>query len=169
MILCDRDLKSLARSGWLVRPYDEKLLNPASIDIRVGQNIIREKGINHWQDQYIGDSTYDVPVQIEPGEFILVETLEEIIVPSGYSIDCKLKSTMARKGLDHSLAFWFDPGWHGIGTFELRNVTRHQTIHVWYGMCIAQIIVHRLSGAAEHPYAGRYQGAKRVELAKSEI
>ena len=166
MILCDRELKSLMRSGWLVLPCDFTLVNPASIDIRVGINIIRETPNNFTSPIYIGDSNKNHPCEVAPGEFILVETLEVISVPNGYAVDCKLKSTIARKGLDHSLAFWFDPGWHGIGTFELRNVTRFQTIPIWFGMRIAQIIVHKLAGDSEHPYQGRYQNALRVEGAK---
>jgi dCTP deaminase len=168
MILCDRDLKTLLRAGFLLDPFDESAVNPASVDIRVGLNVIRELGINYWGDVYIGDTSREAPLAIVPGEFILVETLEKIKVPNGYAVDCKLKSTMARKGLNHSLAFWFDPGWIGVGTFELHNVTRFNNICIWYGMRIAQIVVHRLSGDAEHPYQGRYQNAKRVELAKPE-
>ena len=48
MILCDRDLKSLGRTGWLVQPYDETLVNPASIDIRIGNKLIRESDHNVW-------------------------------------------------------------------------------------------------------------------------
>ena len=166
MILCDRDLRSLCEAGWIVNPYDPKLVNPASIDIRIGMNVIREIGINHWSDIYIGDTNREAPIILQPGEFMLVETLETLKVPNGYAVDCKLKSTMARKGLDHSLAFWFDPGWVGVGTFEIHNVSRYQNIAIWYGMAIAQIVVHRLSGDAEKPYDGRYQNARRVELAK---
>ena len=89
-------------------------------------------------------------------------------MPNGYALECKLKSSLARLGLDHSLAFWFDPGWNGIGTLELRNVTRYQSIPLWFGRRIVQIILHRLSSDAEHPYAGRYQGANRVEGPKPE-
>lgn len=167
MILCDRDLKTLAKAGMLVEPYDESLVNPASIDIRIGLNIIREVR-GGWKDYYIGDSTRESPIIINPGEFILVETLEKLIVPNGYAVECRLKSSLARSGLDHLLAFWFDPGWKGVGTLELRNVTNSKEVYLWYGRPIVQIIVHRLSGDAEKPYEGRYQNATKVELSKPE-
>jgi dCTP deaminase len=164
MILCDRDLTSLGPT--LLTPFIPENVNPASIDISIGLTVIREHGPNHWKDNYIGDTTQESPILVGPGEFLLVETYETLRVPNGYAVDCKLKSTMARRGWDHSLAFWFDPGWDGIGTFEIRNITKYQTLHLWYKMRFAQIVVHRLSGDALKPYTGRYQGAKRVELAK---
>lgn len=101
-----------------------------------------------------------------PNEFVLIETYETLKVPNGYAVELKMKSSRAREGLDHSLAFWFDPGWHGVGTMELKNVSRFQNIFLKPQMRVAQIIVHRLSGDAEKPYAGRYQNASSVEGSK---
>ena len=167
MILCVRDLKSLGRTGWLVQPYDETLVNPASIDIRIGNKLIRESDHNVWITYDLGGFTERFPHILPPGHFVLIETMERIVVPNGYAIDCKLKSTRARQGFDHSLAFWFDPGWSGVGTFEVRNVTRYQALPIWPGIRFAQLIVHRLSGDAEFPYSGRYQNAVGVEQAKA--
>lgn len=165
MILCDRDLRALGPS--LIYPYDETLVNPASIDIRVGLQAIHET-YSGWIKQDLAELHEGAPYFIAPKDFILVETYERIMVPNGYAIELKLKSSLARAGLNHSLAFWFDPGWHGIGTFELMNVTRYHPIGIWPGMRIAQIIVHRLSGDAVKPYSGRYQGATGVEGAVPE-
>lgn len=168
MILSDRDLRMLALAGKLVDPFDEALLNPASIDIRVGLRCIREVGPNAWRDFDLSHHSQEFPALLRPNEFILLETAETLMVPNGYAMECKLKSSAARKGWNHSLAFWFDPGWIGVGTFEFKNISRYQDLLFWPGMRICQIVYHRLSSDAEHPYNGRYQGAKQVELAKPE-
>jgi deoxycytidine triphosphate deaminase len=168
MILCDRDLIALCEAGFLVKPYERRLVNPASIDIRVGLNYIREDPSRTWETIRIGRTTEASPYHIRPGQFILCETYEELIVPNGYVVELKLKSSLARAGLNHSLAFHFDPGWKGIGTFEFQNITTHQFIPIWYGRPIAQIIVHQTSGLSLKPYVGKYQGATGVEMAKED-
>ena len=166
MILCDRDIKAYGRAGHLVIPYDEKLVNPASYDIRVGLNLMQEGSGGGWKKIYIGDLKENHPYWLGPGDFVLIETLETLTVPNGFAMECKLKSSLARQGLNHSLAFWFDPGWYGVGTLEISNVSKQQRIPIWYGMPIVQCIWHRLTGDAERPYQGRYQDATGVELAK---
>ena len=182
MILCDRDLHklvfpekySVTHPPPLLSPCEESLINPASVDIRVGNSRIRESEIMYfngqrdtgWEPFSLESFTQSYPLQINPGQVILLSTLETINVPNGYAIDLRLKSSVARAGWNHALAFWFDPGWSGVGTMELQNITRYQTLTLWSGMRIAQVIVHRLSGPADKPYAGRYQGAMSVEGAK---
>ena len=162
MILCDRDLLSLGPQ--LLDPFDETLVSPASVDIRIGNHVIVES--KEFIKLAIDDYSIDLPMLIEPGDFILVETLETLKVPNGYAVEMKLKSSRAREGWNHSLAFWFDPGWHGVATMELHNVSRFQILRLYPGLRIGQIIVHRLSGDAINPYKGKYQGATSVEMSK---
>ncbi len=140
---------------------DPALVNPASIDIRIGRKGRIEAGMNIWRDV---DLT--AALGLFPKQFMLVETLERICVPNGYVVELKLKSSRAREGFNHSLAFWFDPGWDGIGTMEIQNVTDYQVLPVYYGLRFGQIIVHELDALAINPYNGRYQGATGVEGAK---
>lgn len=166
MILSDRSLRRLK----FVSPFDPALVNPASIDIRVGSEMIVEKATGKWETVSLemNHPNERFPYKFLPGEFALVSTLERLTVPNGYAVDLRLKSSRAREGWDHSLAFWFDPGWDGIGTMEVRNATRFQTLPLYYGLRFAQIIVHRLDKPAQKPYAGRYQKASSVEQAKPE-
>lgn len=160
MILCDIDLAKLMSEGLIDEP-DYALLNPASIDIRVGRRARIEKGYGVFE--YI---ELDQQVVISPGQFVLVDTLESFRVPNGYAMDLRLKSTTARKGWDHSLAFWVDPGWNGVLTMEIRNCLQHNPLALRSGERFAQAIVHKLSGPSAKPYAGRYNGASQVEAAK---
>jgi dCTP deaminase len=136
------------------------MVNPASIDIRIGNtNIYRGVECD------ISGRTADNPIYLEPGAFMLVSTLERLKVPLDCAMDLRLKSSRARVGYDHALAFWFDPGWDGIGTLEIKNIG-YDMLPIYPGLRIGQIIYHRLTEVCEKPYAGRYQAATIVEGAK---
>lgn len=180
MYLADRDIQMLAARGYLVDPFNENQLNPASYDICIGDSAIAESESGMDIPVDFRDTNPDHPYEIQPNEFILVATLERIIVPNGYIAECRLKSTLARQGLDQSFAFHFDPGWpgpemvvdaagkriDGIGTFELKNLRQHHTIPIWRGMRIAQLLVCRTTSQSLKPYNGRYAGATSVMSAK---
>lgn len=161
-ILCDHDLRRLMMDSGLIEEPDYDLLNPASIDIRVGRHAILELGHGRWNKVELSENG----TLFEPGVFALVETMEIFRVPNGYAMDLRLKSSTARLGWDHSLAFWVDPGWQGVLTMEVRNVLRYNSLLLRPGDRFAQAIVHRLSGDSDRLYAGRYNGARSVEGAK---
>src|SRR6266478_2200985 len=117
-ILSDGTIHSLLYQ--FVREPDFTLVNPASIDIRIGKTIILEK-TPFFKPSFEKDAmvelldleayyTSETPYWLAPGEFALVSTYEWITVPNGYAVELKLKSSTARKGFNHSLAFWVDPG-----------------------------------------------------------
>lgn len=143
-----------------VSPADYEMVNPASIDIRIGAEALREDPLipRLWK-------RISTPCIVMPGEFILVETYETLMVPQGYAVEMKLKSSIARQGFNHSLAFWFDPGWSGIGTLEIQNISKHPQ-ELLYQMRFAQLIIHKLDQPATNLYSGKYQNARTVELSK---
>ena len=151
---------------------DEKLINPASIDIRVGRQLKAEdlnsrgKLYPRFFDVDLTLHTETEPYVMHPGAFVLVSTLETICVPSGFGADIRLKSSRGRQGYQHALCGWIDPGWHGIITMELRNVTQSSLLPLYPGMRIAQVVYYCLTTKALSPYVGRYQGATTVEAAK---
>lgn len=164
MILSDgtllRRLSEFIGDEWA----DPTLVNPASIDIRVGTTIVDPEG-NRVTD--ISDRTANYPWDLYPKCFLLVSTLERLRVPLDCAVEFKLKSSRAREGYNHSLAFWFDPGWDGIGTMELTNLLWSKPLPLYPGLRIGQIIVHQLDAPAKRPYAGRYNGAVVAEAAKA--
>lgn len=148
---------------------DVCLVNPASIDIRVGKlcrvyNKIENDGEGRWIDLCLDGTTTENPAWIVPGEFWLVPTFETLAVPVDLAMELKLKSSRAREGYNHSLAFWFDPGWYGVGTMELSTLCGR--IPIFHGMKIAQIIYHKLDESCDKPYQGKYQKASSVENSK---
>lgn len=160
-ILSDIYLEELLSKGLIAEP-DYSMVNPATIDIRVGLTARREMAFGHWEDIELPTDG----IEVAPGEFLLLATYESFRVPNGYAMDLRLKSSTARRGWDHSLAFWVDPGWEGVLTMEVRNVLRFNSLRLVPGERFAQVIVHKLIGASNRLYAGRYLGAESVELAK---
>lgn len=156
-VLSDTTLTQRIRE--LIQEPDLTLINPASIDIRIGKYL-----------KYEHESTWDLALQgpyiLQPKEFVLVSTYEHLLVPLDCCMELKLKSTSARLGFDHSQAFHFDPGWSGIGTMEIQNENRLQSLTLTYGQRFAQIIYHKLDTPVTNPYKGKYQNATSVEAAK---
>lgn len=154
MILADHQLRKLD----FLFPWREEHLNPASMDVTIGRSIIRELSHGRMEKLDIPASGYPV----EPGDFLLAQTEERFLVPNGYAVELRLKSTIARSGFDHAMAVFIDPGFTGVITLEVKNCLRYNTLRLFRGMRFAQAIVHRLE-PSEKPYKGRYQGAETVE------
>lgn len=189
MILCDASLLSLLTT---LIPNDHErdgaLINPASIDVRIGRTMLIEvqptmeqrdeweaanlnKQPDQWSPRPSGKFVQKIltttnAYYLKPGQFALVELYESIYVPNGYAVELKLKSSRAREGYNHSLAFWVDPGWNGYLTMEIHNITQYQHLPLTCQLRFAQIIVHQLDHPAFRPYNGRYQNARGVESSK---
>jgi dCTP deaminase len=148
MVLSDLSLWKLLND--LVRDPepDPDLVNPASIDVRVGPEMLLEVGPGEFR-------TVDLtagPVALGPGELAVVPTLEWLAVPHGYAVELTLKSLGASQGLAQSMATWLEPGWCGVATLELRNVTRHTPVRIERGMRLAHLVVHALDQPAVRPH-----------------
>ena len=111
------------------------------------------------------------PYIIYPGEFLLAHSVEIFNLPNNISAEYKLKSSMARIGLDHLNAGWCDAGWHGsVLTLELKNCTRNHEIIIRAGDMIGQMIFFSHEEVPESKsYAGRgrYNNDKTVSGAKT--
>lgn len=160
-ILCDRDLRALMKRGLIAEP-DYSLLNSASIDIRVGVRAKREVAHGRFEDMELPAAG----LVVEPGDFLLVDMWEYFNVPDDHAMHLFLKSTTGRRGWDHAMASWVDPGWKGRLTMEVRNVLQYNTLLLVPGERFAQVVVHKLTGPAEQPYKGRYFGDTQVQGAK---
>ena len=149
----------------LCTPFAPELVNPASIDVRLGFKICTENVDEHFDQDYINPMLgYD----LAPGEFILAETLEYVRIPPDIAAFFSLKSSRAREGLQHLMAGFVDPGWNGRLTLELHNSLQHASILLVPEMRIGQLVLHRLESKPLKDYSqtGRYQGAVQVEESK---
>jgi dCTP deaminase len=85
----------------------------------------------------IDETGYDV----SPGEFIITESIETFNLPMWLSAEYKLKSSMARIGLEHLNAGWADAGWHGSKlTLEFKNMLQWHCIKLRPGDAIGQVV-----------------------------
>lgn len=157
--LVDHEIDVLARSSELITPYDKTFLNATSIDVTLHYEILVEdpspqNEIGWTRTPLIGEAGY----ALRPGEFILASTRESIRLPSSVEATFNLKSSLGRKGLDHALSVYIDPGFSGQITLELKNSSRFKSILLKEGMPIGHLRFSSLSATPEKPYSetGRY-------------
>ena len=168
MILPDVEILSLVRRD-LVTPFDPELVNPASLDVRLGENLLVEIPTSPELVPYsIAGHTKEKPFMLQPHEFVLSETLEEFRLPDCIAGQLALKSSRAREGIEHLLAGYIDPGYCGRLTLELQNARALHPVALWPGMRIAQIVFHRMTmlPSKDYSHTGRYQGDKAVQGSK---
>src|SRR5947208_9306982 len=169
MVLSDRTIRRLLDEGRIeIDPYDESLLQPSSVDVRVDRYF---RVFHNARYPYIDvrerqeDLTELVEVDSEPfilhpGEFVLGSTLERIRLPDDLVARLEGKSSLGRLGLlIHSTAGFIDPGWDGHVTLELSNVA-NLPITIYRGMKIGQLSFVQLTEAAESPYGSGALGSK---------
>jgi deoxycytidine triphosphate deaminase len=149
MVLGDLSLWKLLND--LIRDPDPDLVNPASIDIRVGLEMRLEVGPDQWKTV---DLTAGAAILL-PGDLVRVPTLEWVMVPNGYAVELRLADPYGSQGYELSAAPWLEPGWCGTPILSLRNATRHTPLPVEREMRIAQLVVHQLDQPAVRPHRGR--------------
>jgi dCTP deaminase len=170
MLLSDRSIKEAIRSKRIViDPYDESLVQPASIDLRLGKTlrVFRNARIPYIDVmQELPDLTELVeidevsPFFLHPREFALGVILEKVSLADDIAARLDGKSSLGRLGLIvHSTAGVVDPGWSGHLTLELSNVAT-LPITLYYGMTVSQLSFLPLTTPAEHPYGSRGLGSK---------
>jgi dCTP deaminase len=167
-ILCDHEIFNLAKRG-LVTPFHQELVNPASLDVRLGENLLVEMPQSPALLPYsIAGHSQEKPFMLQPHEFVLAETMEEFKLPDCVAGQLALKSSRAREGIEHLLAGYIDPGYEGRLTLELQNARAMHPVALWPGMRIAQIVFHKMSMLPGKNYAltGRYQNDTAVQASK---
>src|SRR3954449_12915545 len=161
-VLSDGTIRRLIAEGRVrVEPFDESLVQPASVDLRLGDSFrvfhnhrvtaidLREPPRNLTEEVVIAEGE---PFAIHPGEFVLGRTLETVAIPEDVVCRIEGKSSIGRLGLIvHATAGFVDPGFRGSLTLEITNLTR-VPIQLWPGKPIAQLAFITLGKPAERPY-----------------
>ena len=162
MILSDRDIKKAIAEGKIsVDPFDEKYVQPASVDLRMGNRFLIFKWAQHtcidvklpvddlMEAVEIDDGR---PFILHPDEFALGVTFEEVGVGDDMVGRLEGKSSLGRLGvIIHATAGYLDPGNKLHMTLELHNLGR-LPVKLYYKMPIAQMSFTPLSSPAERPY-----------------
>ncbi len=109
---------------------------------------------------------------LKPGQFILAQTREIFHLPCDISSEYKLKSSMARMGLEHLNAGFCDSGWNNsVLTLEFRNLTTYHDIELKLGDKIGQMLFFRHEPVPiEKSYAhrGTYNNSRETTATKQE-
>lgn len=165
-VLCDIEIAGLCRTAGLVKPFKEELVNPASIDVLLGDEIMVEsRNSARLERLSIASFTEEDPYMLSPGEFILAQTQETFNLPENISAMFALKSSRAREGFDHCQSGWCDPGWSAsVLTLELINARKRWPLGIYPGMKIGQMVFYRMSSAPRNTYAvtGNYNNHSTV-------
>jgi dCTP deaminase len=170
VVLSDRTITRLIGEGRIgVDPFDESLIQPSSIDVRVDRYFrvfhnARYPFIDVKQPQDAlteeVEITDDEPFILHPGEFVLGSTLERVTLPDDLVARLDGKSSLGRLGLlIHSTAGFIDPGFDGCITLELSNVAT-LPITIYYAMKIGQLSFVQMTEPASAPYGSSALGSK---------
>jgi dCTP deaminase len=148
-ILVDYELLEFGKL--YVEPFDPAQVNPASLDLRLG---------NEFVDMATGREYVLEPGErfyMHSGRGVLAITQEHITIPPTYAADLKMKTTPCRMGVNHSMAGWIDPGYAGQLTLTLDAMRDAVLVP---GTRICQIIIYSLGKMPTKPYnvVGHYMG-----------
>jgi dCTP deaminase len=168
-VLSDGTIRRLVDDGRIVvDPWDPTLVQPASVDLRLGNSFrvfhnhrvtaidLRDPPTNLTEEVVIEEGD---PFAIHPGEFALGRTLERVELPDDVVARIEGKSSLGRLGLIvHATAGFVDPGFKGTLTLEITNLTR-VPIKLYAGLLIAQLSFMALDAPAEHPYGSEALGS----------
>lgn len=158
----DHWIRAFAEAGGIL-PFNPEQINPASYDVTLG---------NHWicPTRQPEEITVDT-LTLFPGEVVLATTREFLKMPRDVVCDLKLKSSLGRLWLNHSLSGWIDCNFQGQVTLELQNLGPYpRTLHA--GMRIAQLVFMGMDSPPEVAYGeggkGHYQGQQGATRSWSE-
>ena len=164
--LVDYEIDRWAQGG-AVTPFDPALVNPASLNLRVGTTakIETQKGI---MDLDLGAYSQQMPYLVPPGGWILTDVMELITLATDMEGTVVLRSSAARRGWDHAMAGFVAPGYRGRLTLEFVNCLRYQFLPIYPGIQLVQLRLNMLRQLPRRHYGqtGRYNNATQVEGCK---
>jgi dCTP deaminase len=107
------------------------------------------------------------PFIVQPGEFILGVTEEEIGLADDLVARVEGRSSLGRLGIIvHSTAGFIDAGFKGTITLEITNINR-MPVALYPGMRVCQLAFELMTNKAEIPYhkkaSSKYQNQKLPE------
>ena len=170
MMLADHEIQTMIDGKHIgYTPYDERFLNPASIDMTLHPLIrlprhahvsnyvyptidVAEVPEGHTEPFELGSLGGDGGYRLDPRQFILACTNESVVIPSDLVARVEGKSSIGRLGLAvHITAGFIDPGFEGQITLEIANLGPWPII-LRQDMRIAQIAFSRMSSPSAKPY-----------------
>lgn len=178
----DHWIAQMARDYKMIEPFHESQVREGKIsfglssygyDFRVGQDykIFQGESVTSLDpkevsDESFGDFRGDYCV-INPGTFVLGQSVEYFRIPRDILTICMGKSTYARCGILINVTP-FEPEWEGHVTMSISNVGS-VPVKIYSGEGIAQVVFLQASEVCRTSYAdrkGKYQAQKGIVLSK---
>jgi dCTP deaminase len=158
MILSDVWIMRFLKRGRIrIEPFSETNVQPASYDIRVGNEYIVAGNLR--------TLSAGGKVRLMPGKFALFASKEKISVPRDIAATVWLRSSFTRQGLMPAGEGHIDPGFSGHLTIAVMNAgTRSIDIHESEPLCSVEFV--RLTSRAARSYSGYYQNSRGVTPSK---
>lgn len=162
MILSDKTIrKMLAEKELIIKPVDEIQIQPASVDMRLGNDFLKvdenSLPVMTLNDKVNYEEVKGSEIIIPPHSFLLATTKEYIKLPDNLTAFVEGRSSIGRMGLFIQNAGWVDPGFEGQITLELYNANR-LPIKLEADRRICQLVFALMDDKTNNPYRGKYQG-----------
>jgi deoxycytidine triphosphate deaminase len=172
------ETRPIPDAGPLITPFDESLLDTASVDMRLGHLFESPTEFEAWvlyrdvrisrakvaptprsfvlegSEQIRRHGGTGVEVVLHHGQSVACESLEYYRLPPDLGGTIYTKSSRAREWINHSTASAIAPGFQGRIAFELLY-TGHRPYVLRSGMRVIHIAFSRTSGVPERPYFDR--------------
>ncbi len=163
MILTGPEIERRLDGDIVIRPYEKKLLNPNSYNLRLHDELLVYTGDT--LDMKQPNATELIRIRPEgmilsPGRLYLGRTLEYTetrnLVPM-----LEGRSSIGRLGMFvHVTAGFGDVGFKGYWTLEISTI---HPIRIYPGVQICQIFYHTIEGAIQEYRSGKYQGNQGIQ------
>ncbi len=156
MIWNDTFIREWAENGG-VEPSEGISVNPASLDLRwSGRYRAASRTLGGWSE------LYDVDVlELKPGGFYLLDTLEFVRMPPDAVGKLFLKSSAGRLGIEHLHAGYVDPDFCGTLTLEI-EIRVPWTVAIKRNQRLVQLTLEQMVAAPAVSYSavGRYNNQR---------
>lgn len=162
MILSGKTIQHLVEEKIVtVEPFLEKSVQPASIDLRLGNHFSVIDELSTAALTTSDESTYheksvadQEKITIPPQSFMLATTKENVQLPNHLTAFVEGRSSIGRLGVFIQNAGWIDPGFSGEITLELFNANR-VPVELKAGMRVCQLVIAQVDKETEG-YQGKY-------------
>ena len=164
MILTGREIqRRLSEKQIVIEPFDEKLINPNSYNLRLHNELLVYKSFpldmkkpSDYDKILIPDSGY----VLQPGILYLGRTLEYTETHGAVPM-LEGRSSIGRLGMYvHITAGFGDVGFRGFWTLEISVI--HPLV-IYSGVQICQIFYHTVEGEITEYTSGKYQANKGIQ------
>lgn len=163
MILTGKEIKKNLGGNIVIEPYEERLLNPNSYNLRLHDELLVYEEIVLDMKRPNRFRRYTIPTDgfvLQPNQLYLGRTLERTETHNFVPM-LEGRSSVGRLGLFvHVTAGFGDVGFRGYWTLEMTAI---QPVRIYPGVPICQILYHTLEGEVSEYDSNKYQNNHDIQ------